>query len=163
MGWSGASSGRRSPQTLQRFLSLGFNSMLPACHSDLRSAPVIRTAFRVGPKQQSCFRGGEGEGGGREVEGHRSWWGALSNWHGGVAFSHSCSLLSLALPGLVGEGHGGRRRMEGVYLSFPFAVSVPADPFSVECVQMREVILVDNCPTLARLFFRRCWGWKIDL
>lgn len=58
-------SGRCRPQTLQRFLSLCFNSMLPACHSDLRSVPVIRTAFRVGPKHQSCSRGGRfGKGGG---------------------------------------------------------------------------------------------------
>lgn len=56
----------RGPRTLQRFLSLGFNSMLPACHSDLCSAPVIRTAFKAGPKQQSCLRGGGGGGVGGE-------------------------------------------------------------------------------------------------
>lgn len=56
MGRDTASTGRCRPQTLQRFLSLDFNSMLPACHSDLRSVPVIRTAFRAGPKQQSCLR-----------------------------------------------------------------------------------------------------------
>lgn len=59
MGRGTGSSGRCRPQTLQRFLSLGFNSMLSACHSDLRSVPVIRTAFKAGPKQQSCLRGGK--------------------------------------------------------------------------------------------------------
>lgn len=68
MGRGRASSGRCRPQTLQRFLSLGFNSMLPACHSDLRSVPVIRTAFRAGPKQQSCLRGGRWDVGWRERE-----------------------------------------------------------------------------------------------
>lgn len=61
MGRGSVSYGRCRPQTLQRFLSLGFNSMLPVCHSDPRSVPVIRTAFRAGPKQHSCFsRGKEG-------------------------------------------------------------------------------------------------------
>lgn len=68
MGRGTGSSGRCRPQTLQRFLSLGFNSMLSACHSDLRSVPVIRTAFKAGPKQQSGLRGG---GGAEEGDGER--------------------------------------------------------------------------------------------
>lgn len=69
-----SSSGRCGPRTLQRFLSLGFNSMLPACHSDLCSVPVIRTAFKAGPKQQSCLRGGGGGGG---------WWRKRGGWETG--------------------------------------------------------------------------------
>lgn len=109
MGRGTASSGRCRPQTLQRFLSLGFNSMLPACHSDLRSVPVIRTAFRAGPKQQSCLRGGRWRGAGAVVV---EWGGGA---HEPMRFTFKLTrgryifTFSLALPRLIGEGDGGKR------------------------------------------------------
>lgn len=105
MGRGRASSGRCRPQTLQRFLSLGINSMLPACHSDLRSVPVIRTAFRAGPKQQSCLRGGRWDGGGFERGG-----GAHKPMRCTFKLTRGCYIFTFLLtqPWLIGEGDGGR-------------------------------------------------------
>lgn len=105
MGRDTASSGRCRPQTLQRFLSLGFNSMLPACHSDLRSVPVIRTAFKAGPKQQSCLRGGRCREGVMERGGgaHEPMRCTFKLTRGRYIFT-----FLLTLPRLIGEGDGGR-------------------------------------------------------
>lgn len=101
---STASSGRCRPQTLQRFLSLVFNSMLPACHSDLRSVPVIRTAFKAGPKQQSCLRGGRCRGGVMERGGgaHEPMRCTFKLTRGRYIFT-----FLLTLPGLIAQGDGG--------------------------------------------------------
>lgn len=82
--------------------------MLPACHSDLHSVPVIRTAFRAGPKQQSCLRivGEVGWGGGGERGGgaHEPIKCTFKLTRGRCIFT-----FLLALPRLIGEGDGGKK------------------------------------------------------
>lgn len=122
IGRGTASSGRCRPQTLQRFLSLGFNSMLPACHSDLRSVPVIRTAFKAGPKQQSCSRGGSwrGRGGGAMERGG----GAHERirWTFKLTQGRYIFTFMLTLSQLMGEGGGGE---EGVCISGQLFLILP--------------------------------------
>lgn len=62
MGRGTGSSGRCRPQTLQRFLSLGFNSMLSACHSDLRCASN-KNGLQSWTKATELLERGEGAGG----------------------------------------------------------------------------------------------------
>lgn len=124
MGRDTASSGRCRPQTLQRFLSLGFNSMLPACHSDLRSVPVIRTAFKAGPKQQSCLRGGRCREGVMERGGgaHEPMRCTFKLTRGRYIFT-----FLLTLPRLIGEGDGGRGSF--VFLDLFFFFFIPSTSF----------------------------------
>lgn len=116
MGKSTGSSGRCRPQTLQRFLSLGFNSMLPACHSDLRSVPVIRTAFRAGPKHQSCLivgRWREGWGGqwvgGGDAETWRGIWADEVHFQIDTGALHSHIFAPTAQVDRWGTGGAGGR------------------------------------------------------
>lgn len=154
MGRGTASSGRCRPQTLQRFLSLGFNSMLPACHSDLRSVPVIRTAFKAGPKQQSCLRGGKVQRGVMERGGgaHEPMRCTFKLTRGRYIFT-----LLLTLPRLIGEGDRGRGSF--VFLDFlsnpPPPVSVPSDPSVAQCLCYGRLFWL-RVPCYPQLFSRRC-------
>lgn len=135
MGRGTASSGRCRPQTLQRFLSLGFNSMLPACHSDLRSVPVIRTAFKAGPKQQSCLRGGKVRGEGVMERGggaHEPMRCTFKLTRGRYIFT-----LLLTLPRLIGEGDGE----EGVLSSWIFYL-IPLRQFLFPVTPLRHSVCV---------------------
>ena len=133
MGRGTASSGRCRPQTLQRFLSLGFNSMLPACHSYRRSRQVIRPAVKGGQKQERGLRGGKVGGGVMERGGgaHVPMRCTFKLTRGRYIFT---SLLTL--PRLIGEGDRGRGSF--VFLDFlsnpPPPVSVPSDPSVAQCL-----------------------------
>lgn len=149
---STASSGRCRPQTLQRFLSLVFNSMLPACHSDLRSVPVIRTAFKAGPKQQSCLRGGRCRGGVMERGGgaHEPMRCTFKLTWGRYIFT-----FLLTLPGLIAQGDGGggggwefcRSRLCFFFFNPLHKFLVPVTP-RLQSV-LREVILVNDGPRVS--------------
>lgn len=123
MGRGTASSGRCRPQTLQRFLSLGFNSMLPACHSDLRSVPVIRTAFKAGPKQQSCSRGGSWRGRGVGGDGER-WRGT---WADKVDFQIDTEALHFHIHAhsFTADRRGRWRGRESLYFWTVFFLILP--------------------------------------
>lgn len=173
MGKSTGSSGRCRPQTLQRFLSLGFNSMLPACHSDLRSVPVIRTAFRAGPKHQSCLivgRWREGWGGqwvgGGDAETWRGIWADEVHFQIDTGALHSHIFAPTAQVDRWGTGGGRRERGRIIFLGRLFLNLHSTSfcfhwPFWRNVSQVREVILVDNSPTLPELSVRGAEGGRL--